>query len=124
MDRRREGYWVSRRKITSAAVLPCLVAGLVLAGSASAHTLTVGKATQAAQRLGQGKVNRDPEFVTVQVKCRALFPHRVRCNLGYDSEATRPTTSFACSESWMALYRAHSEGISYRVEFSPLGHLC
>ena len=89
-------------------------AGLVFAAVASAHSLTASKAQKSAQAYGNAKVKAsDGDYLKAKAeKCKKLFPHHVRCKVGFDNEESLKGKRYDCVETLMMFYRAHTDGPS------------
>ncbi len=97
------------------------IAGLAFAGVVSAHSLSTTKAENSAQATGNKKVrDSDGDYVKATAYgCRRLFPHRVRCKVGYDTQESLPGKRFDCVDTLMMIYKAHDddETPSYKVYY-------
>jgi hypothetical protein len=101
--------------------LIAVAAATVFASSASAHTLSETRASNAAQATANDLVKRE-EYTSASVtECRKQFPHRVRCFVRF-KEGTRTT----CKDTWMMYYKSHGDaGQSRRVwYYSEKKHAC
>jgi hypothetical protein len=119
---------LSKKKSTSACVLASVLAGLVFAGPASAHTLDLGRAERMAEAYARLKVN-DPTaaYTYSRVKCKRIrnYPHQFACNLHYHTAETRLTQTWACIETVVFYYKAHRNFGNHKVyRGQTQGHEC
>ena len=117
--------------LTKRIALPLLafaVAGLAFAAVASAHSLTKGKAQDAAQAYANKKVkDSDGDYVRAKAwTCDKKVPHKVGCKVGFhdkESLAAKPTNggrNWACYEYLTMSYKAHDddERPNYKVYYT------
>ena len=101
--------------------LIAVFAATVFASSASAHTLSETRASNAAQARANIIVKQEEYTSASVLECESLFPHRVRCFIRFKEGGT-----VTCKDTWMMYYKAHSEAGQSRKVFykSEKNHAC
>jgi hypothetical protein len=105
-----------------------VLAGLVFAGPASAHTLDLGRAERAAEDHARWRLN-DPTtaYTYSRVKCKRIrnYPHQFACNLHYHTAEPRLTQTWACIETAVVYYKPPSDFRENRKVYVKIpGHDC